>query len=307
MTSIFTRGFDDILERINSSKRSASTTVTQKADFSKVLESKSLESVEKERTSHRPEPRLLEFAEPATHLTNMDAGEIKNVSIQGPGRFAIPPEETLLSVKDPAETVKISAPEPPEVLSVRWASQPVQISFEKHELKAMISSAGRFHGVDPSLGIAVAQAESSLQVDAVSQDGHASKGLFQLLDTTAQDMMRLHGMENETYDPFDPSLNTFLGMGYLRRLHDLFSTESQLTRNTRTVGAESAASLEKLAVAAFNAGEGRVARAQAKVQAEGGNPADFGSVEPHLPASTRAYVRRVFEFKTQVEGPSSLA
>ena len=47
------------------------------------------------------------------------------------------------------------------------------------------------------------------------------------------------------------------------------------------------------AVAAFNAGEGRVAQAQAKAAARGGDPTRFADVRPFLPPITQGYVARV--------------
>ncbi len=159
-------------------------------------------------------------------------------------------------------------------------------------IKDIIATAGKFYGIDPNLGMAIAQAESSFDPEAVSSDGHASKGIFQLLDSTGKHMMGHTGLD-ESYDPFDPAQNTYLGVGYLRRLHDIFSVETNLGGNIRTVPAGSAQHLEKLAVAAFNAGEGNVARAQARARALGKDPADFDAIEPYLPASTRSYVKKV--------------
>lgn len=86
-------------------------------------------------------------------------------------------------------------------------------------------------------------------------------------------------------------------MGYLRRLHNLFSDEKILIGSLRTHPASSAADLEKLAVAAFNAGEGNVARAQAKAKSLGKNPGEYEAIKPHLPSITRAYVERVLNTK----------
>ena len=67
----------------------------------------------------------------------------------------------------------------------------------------------------------------------------------------------------------------------------------------RTVPVSSAENLEKLAVAAFNAGEGNVARAQARARSFGKDPTEFSSVEPFLPASTRSYVQKVSQLREQ--------
>jgi len=165
-------------------------------------------------------------------------------------------------------------------------------------LSPLISETGKRYGIDPALGLAVVSAESSFDVNAVSRDGHASKGLFQLLDSTGMERMKILGLDRE-YDPFDPELNVELGVNYLHYLQNIFSKETALNNNHSTVPAANSASLEKLAVAAFNAGEGRVASAQARSARAGLDPSVYANVERYLPESTRTYVNRVAEFKTR--------
>jgi len=50
------------------------------------------------------------------------------------------------------------------------------------------------------------------------------------------------------------------------------------------------------AVAAYNAGEGRVARAQARAAAAGGDPTRFTDVRRFLPGTTQGYVDRVVAY-----------
>ena len=172
---------------------------------------------------------------------------------------------------------------------------------DQETVRKIIAKAGLVHGIDPSLGMAVAQAESSLRTNVVSRDGHGSKGLFQLLDSTGHAMKRRVGL-NEPYNPFDASQNTFLGVGYLRRLHDIFSVETNLGFNMKTIPVSSADELENFAVAAFNAGEGNVARAQARAQADGLDPTKYDAIKPYLPASTRQYVARVAQLRDGFDG-----
>jgi soluble lytic murein transglycosylase-like protein len=163
----------------------------------------------------------------------------------------------------------------------------------KESITGAVTSAGQKFGVDPALGLAVAQQESGLNHKAISVDGHDSKGVFQLLDKTGKDLMARQGLNPENYDPFNPELNVNLGMGYLRYLHDIFSSPVSLTKSRKTYKAVDQESLEKFAVAAFNAGEGRVASAQSRALAAGKDPATFTDVLPYLPKSTQSYVARV--------------
>jgi NAD(P)-dependent dehydrogenase (short-subunit alcohol dehydrogenase family) len=97
----------------------------------------------------------------------------------------------------------------------------------------------------------------------------------------------------QDYDPFDPDLNIQLGTSYLRYLHDIFRTPTELPNSRTTKSAADERSLEQLAVAAFNAGEGRVASAQHRTEQAGKDPAHYDNVAPFLPRSTREYVARV--------------
>ncbi len=209
------------------------------------------------------------------------------------------PVVTQVTRTDPAPAT--GKPQTPQLARVErrdvTPSYGEQVIHPKHAIKEIIRTAGKFYGVDPNLGMAVAQAESSFQPTAVSKDGHESKGIFQLLDNTGHDMLSRNGIDKEHYDPFDPAQNAYLGVGYLRRLHDIFSEQTELGGNLKTFPVSSAEHLEKLAVAAFNTGEGNVARAQARAQSAGKDPADFASVEPYLPASTRQYVQRVSQLR----------
>jgi soluble lytic murein transglycosylase-like protein len=166
------------------------------------------------------------------------------------------------------------------------------------QVQQIVSQVGKATGVDPALGMAVAKAESSFNPKAVSSDGHESKGLFQLLDTTGKELHEETGAERR-YDPFDPTLNANLGVRYLRRLHDIFSQTTKLPNDLESVSAANSSSLEKLAVAAFNAGEGRVAAAQARAKEAGLNPGLYEEVERYLPKTTQEYVSRVMQYKGQ--------
>lgn len=169
--------------------------------------------------------------------------------------------------------------------------------LNQKEIASRISLASQKLGLDPALAMSVVNAESGFNVRAVSADGHNSKGLFQLLDATGKTLLSRAGDSEREYDPFDPDLNTELGTSYLRYLHDIFKTPTQLSGSRMTKSAADEQSLEQLAVAAFNAGEGRVASAQLRTEQAGKDPAHYDNVAPFLPRSTREYVARVVRGK----------
>lgn len=170
------------------------------------------------------------------------------------------------------------------------------------QVRELVDSAGNKHGVDPALGMAVIAAESNFKSKAISSDGHESKGLFQLLDSTGKETLeRGRATPGLEYDPFNPEMNVDLGVSHLRYLHEAFSSDRDLGGKLRTRAAANSASLEKLAVAAFNAGEGRVASAQSRAASQGRDPTVFEQVEPYLPESTQVYVQRVITLKKNFE------
>lgn len=314
MTSIYTDNFGKNLSRVyaRSEQKNEIGSVTSKKETS--FENL-LEDVENKASFTPPIAADTTEEAPKAPLSNLKPSEILPQKINVPASKEpyiigdIPIDEDESSVNINLLTDKLTTPEGisptvPTIVSSRRYALPqgrelASIVLDKKEIKDIIITAGKYHGIDPSLGLAVAQAESSLRPDAVSSDGFASKGVFQLLDSTAADMRELTGIQ-EAYKPFDPSMNSFLGMAYLRRLHNIFSQDTSLSRQTSTVAAKTAADLEKIAVAAYNAGEGNVARAQAKAKSLGKDPSVYNAIEPHLPAITRGYVKKVTELRAEL-------
>lgn len=111
----------------------------------------------------------------------------------------------------------------------------------------IIAAVSQAHGVDPLLVRALIQVESNYEARARSRKG--AMGLMQLMPSTA----RVYKVRN----PFDPKANIEAGIKHLKSLIDRYGTE--------------------LALAAYNAGEGAVAR--------------FNGIPPYR--ETRTYVSRI--------------
>ncbi len=219
----------------------------------------------------------------------------------GEGSFSV-------DVNELSDAAKGSLGGKPKILKARRISSAeadrlgtTSLSRRIEEIKEIVRDAGKKHAIDPALGMAVAANESSFNPNAVSNDGYYSKGLFQLLDSTGRDM-RARLDVKQRYNPFNPDMNVDLGVGYLRYLHDIFSNETELPNRMKTAPAANSSSLEKLAVAAFNAGEGRVASAQARASRAGKNPGEYDDVRPYLPDITQKYVEKVMASRTGFEG-----
>jgi soluble lytic murein transglycosylase-like protein len=130
-----------------------------------------------------------------------------------------------------------------------YSATPGVPQASREEIERLIQQTAERHNVDPALIRAVIAAESAYQPGATSRKG--AQGLMQLMPGTAQEL----GVGNA----YDPRQNIDAGARYLRALLEKYDGD-----------------LDK-ALAAYNAGEGAVARAHGV---------------PNY-AETRAYVRKV--------------
>lgn len=175
----------------------------------------------------------------------------------------------------------------------REATAPWLRSDAKRALAASIEHASDAVGVPPALAVGVAIAESSLDPTAQAADG-LSSGTFQVRPSTAADMRRLIARGDLPRPPGAEDVS--LGIGYLKYLDGIFSQATELRQGLETTPVANAAERRLFAVAAFNAGQGRVATAQARAAAGGGDPARYEDVRPYLPSITRTYVDRVSHY-----------
>jgi soluble lytic murein transglycosylase-like protein len=195
-------------------------------------------------------------------------------------------------VQEPASAPRQLAPTslPPAARSDRVSAAERPAPHAKHALAAAIRRAADRAGVEPALSVAVARAESNLDPKAKSSDG-LSVGTFQVTRYTAAEMKRKIAAGTVERPPGTDDVA--LGVGYLRYLHDLFGRNARLARGLETVPIEDTGERRLFAVAAYNAGEGRVAQAQAKAAASGQDPTVFANVRSFLPPITQGYVQRV--------------
>jgi membrane-bound lytic murein transglycosylase MltF len=169
-------------------------------------------------------------------------------------------------------------------------------------LQGRIHAISRILGVDPVLSESIARAESNLDQTARSPDGK-SAGAFQMKRPTIAEMQR-----RMTGDPSGLPLSdeVTLGVGYLRYLDDVFAREAVLdARGRRTTPIADPAEREQFTIAAYNAGEGRVAAAQRQAKAAGANPRRFNDIRPFLPAITQRYVQRVNGYRAAAQADSN--
>ena len=121
--------------------------------------------------------------------------------------------------------------------------------YTQADVDAAIDQAAARHNVDPSLVRAVIKVESNFNPNAVSRKG--AMGLMQLMPQTARSL--------KVTNPFDPAQNVDAGVRHLKKLMESYGGDI------------------KLSLAAYNAGQGAVARS---------------SGVPRF-AETRNYVKRI--------------
>jgi len=134
-------------------------------------------------------------------------------------------------------------------------------AFSSQDIDAAIDQAASRHNVDPNLVRAVIKVESNFNPNAVSRKG--AMGLMQLMPQTARQL--------KVANPFDPQQNVDAGVRHLKQLMENYGGDVKLT------------------LAAYNAGQGAVARSAGV---------------PHF-AETRNYVKRITQLYYGGSDPGS--
>lgn len=194
--------------------------------------------------SYRVEGDQAVLSLPGGGLLTIDADRIVRVE---PAEIEDPPEKEAARTPAPATTAAPAAAAPPQPTpTARRDEQPAAQSIE-----TLIREAALRHGLEVDLLAAVIAVESGFRPTAVSPKG--AKGLMQLMPGTARELA--------VTDPFDPAQSIDAGARYLRQLLD--ANDGKYWR----------------ALAAYNAGSGRVAR--------------YGGLPPYR--ETINYIRRVLD------------
>jgi soluble lytic murein transglycosylase-like protein len=191
------------------------------------------------------------------------------------------------TLRDPARTAAAPTMSAHDPISA-WLTTPRQ-----RALAGDITRAADHAGVSRDVSLAVAVAESSLDPKARSADG-LSSGTFQVTRPTADDIRR-RIRDGEIARP-PGSDDVALGVAHLGWLQDIFSRDATLGGSLHTVPVRDASERTRFAVAAYNAGEGRVARAQERAADLNRDPTRYESIRAFLPAITQKYVDRVMRY-----------
>ncbi|MEZ6006818.1 MAG: lytic transglycosylase domain-containing protein [Planctomycetota bacterium] len=147
--------------------------------------------------------------------------------------------------------------------------------------RALVGDVARAESVDPDLLLALVAAESGGDAQATSRAG--ARGLAQLMPATAAEEAVRRGRTPPTPEGLlDPETNLALGASYLKRLLDRYDGE------------------EAFALAAYNAGMGRVDRWRARAY----DLAPRAVIEREAFDETRRYVKRVLAWRASYAATS---
>lgn len=151
------------------------------------------------------------------------------------------------------------------VVMVDWATRNIIRSYG-----STIKEYSRNYGFDWRLTLAIMKAESSFLDSAVSPMG--AEGLMQIMPATQVHVARALNLE----DVAEPQNNIRAGIYYLSRLYRLFDDADESDRL-------------RLALAAYNAGPGRVFDAQDIARYLNENPTRWASIRDALPLLSSRY------------------
>lgn len=157
-------------------------------------------------------------------------------------------------------------------ITVLWIYKNI---FFPRKYKDIVEQACSIYNADPNLIYAIIKQESKFNKDAISSSG--AKGLMQIMDTTAQDMVKsIDSISDENYDIYDPYTNIFIGTKYISYLINHFDGNYYL------------------AITAYNAGMGNMEKWLNKPYTEYTNYSEVYEIIEYK--ETRNYITNVISY-----------
>ena len=166
---------------------------------------------------------------------------------------------------------------------------------ETPRIRKALESASRYFDSNDGLTVNTLEAvygrESSFGTMLGTRGSANAAGHFQFTPETA----RRYGLSvsKNNDQRFDIDYASSAAARYLKDLDTMFSKRTTLSRQRETTTVVSASERKQFVLGAFNAGEGRIARAQRLAAQAGKDPQSWSDVAAYLAEETRRYVETV--------------
>jgi len=196
----------------------------------------------------------------------------------------------------------------------RQSDVDVWLKRETPRVRKALESASRYFAANDRLTVHTLEAvygrESSFGVLLRNRGSTGAAGHFHLEARTA----RRYGLSvsRKNDQRFDIDRSSSAAARYLKDLDSMLS-KSTVLGNSRTIAVRDVSERYKFVLGAYNAGEGRIAKAQSFAQREGGNPQLWADVQrfleqawadPRKAKETREYVEAVSIYELQFTSKS---
>lgn len=185
---------------------------------------------------------------------------------------------------------------------------------KSHKVKAL-ESASRHFDENDAFTVHTLEAiygrESSFGKNRGQRGNNGPAGDFQLEKATAERMGLTVSREND--ERFDVDQSSDASARYLKTLDKIFSKKTSLTLSRETIPITDLNQRKNFVLAAYNAGEGRIAQAQIEAIKNGADPTDWNQVKEYLVLAGASlnkveeileYVEKVFEYEKEFEEKS---
>ena len=172
-------------------------------------------------------------------------------------------------------------------------------SETEHTREALENASGYFDNGD-NLTVNTLEAiygqESSFGANKKKRGINGAAGHFQFEKPTAEEYNLTVSKKND--QRFDIDYASSAAARYLKDLNSIFSKKTSLSKDLNSTPVKSKSERKKFVLAAYNAGQGRIARAQSLAEQAGKNPQKWNDVKKFLEAAgaTKKKIKEICEY-----------
>ncbi len=180
---------------------------------------------------------------------------------------------------------------------------------ETPRIRRALESASRYFDSNDTLTVNTLEAvygqENSFGILLGKRGSADAAGHFQFEPKTAQRYGLIVSKQDD--QRFDIDRASSAAARYLKDLNTWFGKRTTLARGLQTISVKSISERKKFVLGAFNAGEGRIARAQRRAEKVGKNPQSWEDVARYLSRETQQYVEQIplYEAEFALKSPAN--